>query len=488
MADAAVEGVDLARPAIVRIITILNSQLTVHFPSKVDVTFPQQSAEGYPLTLSGTGAFISSQGDILTADHVVQPPQNQELSSGLYSLAAQDIADYMNTHSLASNGQVNQNDVIQQLTSGQLASTPIYGKPTSDAYLSTDYTDQINAPNFSSLPSQMILHIDRIEKASPPDQQDTAIIHVPLTDTLRVPIGNSANVHDQDQLTIIGFPGNADVSQQPNDLLTSSINQIYVSSLKTNANGAPLIQVSGNVEQGDSGGPALDSQGDIVGIVSFGITSSSGLNGTSFLQASQSAQSMITSLHINTAPGKQQQLWSQAFNDYAASKPGHWTSAQQEFGQLMTSYPTFQAVAQYRNYAQTQSGDTQQSQNNNTSTTSDTTRNTPTSKMPVAWPAIVLTIISLVVVVILASLLFAVALRQKKKPSTGKRKAAENVIVNGTQKTNNTPPIISIAGQFPDQTGNTGSIRAWPCGHLNRPNARFCSICGEPAPPSTSEA
>jgi hypothetical protein len=25
----------------------------------------------------------------------------------------------------------------------------------------------------------------------------------------------------------------------------------------------------------------------------------------------------------------------------------------------------------------------------------------------------------------------------------------------------------------------------WPCGHLNRPVARYCSICGEPAPPSS---
>src|SRR5207248_6477580 len=29
----------------------------------------------------------------------------------------------------------------------------------------------------------------------------------------------------------------------------------------------------------------------------------------------------------------------------------------------------------------------------------------------------------------------------------------------------------------------SGTLRPWPCGHMNRSNARYCSICGEPAPP-----
>jgi hypothetical protein len=34
----------------------------------------------------------------------------------------------------------------------------------------------------------------------------------------------------------------------------------------------------------------------------------------------------------------------------------------------------------------------------------------------------------------------------------------------------------------PMSTSTSGVLRPWPCGHMNRPNARFCSICGEPAP------
>src|SRR5437660_1303623 len=78
VADPVVRAVDIAKPAVVRIFTTVNSHLTVHFAQNNDVTFPQASSTngfgtvtGYPLTLSGSGTFITSHGDILTADHVV---------------------------------------------------------------------------------------------------------------------------------------------------------------------------------------------------------------------------------------------------------------------------------------------------------------------------------------------------------------------------------------------------------------------------------
>jgi hypothetical protein len=119
-----------------------------------------------------------------------------------------------------------------------------------------------------------------------------------------IQLDSSSTVNEQDNLTLIGYPGLGDLSTNPTNLLTSSINKIYVSALKTTDSGAPVIQVGGNVEHGDSGGPALDNSGHIVGIVSFGY---SGINGdygqTSFLQASSSALTLIKQLGISTTPG-----------------------------------------------------------------------------------------------------------------------------------------------------------------------------------------
>src|SRR5439155_4557399 len=115
-----------------------------------------------------------------------------------------------------------------------------------------------------------------------------------------VQLGDSSSVQQQDNLTIIGFPGNGDIAgNNATDLLTPSVNKVFVSSIKTSDTGAPLIQVGGNVEHGDSGGPALDNHGTIVGIVSFG---ANGPGSTSFLHASNSAHTLVQDMGLNTSP------------------------------------------------------------------------------------------------------------------------------------------------------------------------------------------
>ncbi|MGH2509946.1 MAG: hypothetical protein ACRDHZ_21405, partial [Ktedonobacteraceae bacterium] len=70
IADPVVRAADIAKPAVVRIITVVVGQLSVTLPNGQSVTFPttpQNGVNGYPLALSGTGAFISAHGDLLTA-------------------------------------------------------------------------------------------------------------------------------------------------------------------------------------------------------------------------------------------------------------------------------------------------------------------------------------------------------------------------------------------------------------------------------------
>ena len=49
------------------------------------------------------------------------------------------------------------------------------------------------------------------------------------------------------------------------------------------------------------------------------------------------------------------------------------------------------------------------------------------------------------------------------------------------------PQVISGQQQAPSSDAS-GVLHPWPCGHLNRSTARFCSICGEPAPPPSASS
>nr|BBH94136.1 hypothetical protein KTA_23350 [Thermogemmatispora argillosa] len=345
--DPVVKAVDIARPAVVRIVTQMNGRLTVQFSAASSVTFPLDGGS-YALAALGTGTFISAHGDILTADHVINPPHDDALNAVLIKAAAPDVATYYN-RTIARGQSLSADQMEQALLNGQFPSLPSYASPVSAVYLSTDYSGPLTANRLRDVPAMYFAQVDRIEQESPPDQRDIAIVHVNMEDTPSVQLGDSSAVQVQDNLTIIGFPGNADVSMRPTDFLTSSVNRIFVSSIKTTDSGAQVIQVGGNVEQGDSGGPALDSQGHVVGIVSFGTP-----GGTSFLQASNSARALIQNLHLNTDPGPFQRAWSQAFNDYASTAPGHWHRAAQEFAALAARYPAFKAVIPYLNYARQQ--------------------------------------------------------------------------------------------------------------------------------------
>ncbi len=353
ISNPVVRAVHIAKPAVVRIITTLGGHLTVHFNSTQSADFPQGGG-AYPLELSGSGAFITSHGDILTADHVVRPPHDQELDSFLFETAAQDIADYINQH-FTVNPPYASTDVVGALTSGFFRSETHYDQATSEVFLSTDYTGPLNADSIHTVPSDIHAPVDNIEQESAFNQEDVAIVHVNMDDTPSVSLGDSSSIEPQDELVIIGFPGNGDVSRKgdPTQVLTSSVNRVYVSSIKKTDEGAPVIQAGGNVENGDSGGPALDSNGNIVGVVSFFLARSSP-TGSSFLQASNSARDLARLVPLDTKPGPFEKAWQQAFNDYASTAPGHWHKALQEFKLLVAHYSNFVAVQPYLLYAQDQ--------------------------------------------------------------------------------------------------------------------------------------
>lgn len=527
--DPVIRAVDIAKPAVVRIITLINSQLVVHF-STGDVTFPQPgssspyvSGNNYVLGLSGSGTFISSHGDILTADHVVNPPQDISMSQYLDDVAAQDVTNYINAHSKT---QVSFDQVDTELKTGQISSTPQYGQVSSIVFLSTDYSGPLTASSLQNVPANLQAPVDKIEAQSAVNLSDVAIIHVNMNDMPLVQLGDSSSVQQQDQLTIIGFPGNGDLSNKPTDLLTSSVNLIQVSSIKTTDTGAQVIQVGGNVEHGDSGGPALDSGGNVVGIVSFGLSTPTDPGGTSFLQASNSAETLVKSLNLDTTPGPFQKAWSQAFNDYSATTPGHWHKASQEFQSLASKYPLFQAIAPYLTFAQQQA----KTEKVPTPTSSNNSNSGSNNSNSGSIPTYVAAIAVIVVVLLLIVSFFAITARRRRKqkatleparptfaqPFQNTPPAAIPPQWQGTQNQNaqspsginggyaqpqqpdplidpmsafgaapTVPPSLQgQSGQFPNTPPSivSGTLRPWPCGHMNRSNARYCSICGEPAP------
>jgi S1-C subfamily serine protease len=501
VSDPVVRKVDIARPAIVRIITTIGGHLTVYFaPTSQSATFPLRGGS-YSLKLSGSGAFISANGDILTADHVVKPPHDQSLNEFLYKEAANEIANYINQHFSVSQPYT-KDEVIFDLESGTFPSTPAYDSSASEVYLSTEYTGPQSVSQLADVPSTMHVKVDRIEQESSFDKNDVAIVHVNnMSDMPSIQLGDSSGVQEQDNLTIIGFPGSGDVNDAPTDFLTSSVNKVFVSAIKTTDKGAHVIQVGGNVEHGDSGGPALDEQGNVVGIVSFGLDIPNTFGQTTFLQASNSAKTLVHALTLNTTPGRFQKAWNQAFTDYASNAPRHWHRALKELQQIASQYPLFQAVTPYLAFAQAQAKSERLPQ--------------PQSQSGISQ---IILIVGIIVVILMALIFFGVffARRQGKKslPTASKQPAftstppddiaqndqmrAEYGTLLGPLPGYTPPPFTSpqdtyVATDTQPFTTNRPSEEATApgpssnqeprlsaCGHLNTSDARYCRTCGMP--------
>lgn len=498
--DPVKEAVEFAKPAVVRIYTSVMGRLLVHFPTG-DVEFPQ-NAEEYSLTLSGSGAFISSHGDILTADHLITPP-----SQVFADIAAPDVTAYVNQHGTYGM-PLSVDQVNLALASGQIRSDAVYRSKSSEVYLSTSYTGPLSAISLQTLQTTIHQAVDSVEVESSFDQKDIAIVHAPFSDTPAVPLADSSQVQQLDDLTIIGFPGNGDVSDRPTNLLTSSVNSVTVSSIKMTDSGAPVIQIGGNVEHGDSGGPAIDKSGRIVGIVSFGLSDGSP-GATSFLQASNSARTLIGELRLNTAPGIFEKEWSQAYSDYAATTQGHWHKAAQELAQLVAAYPLFQAVTPYLLIARAQAATERIPQQ----PAKSAGVNSSGPSISLLLPLLVWIAGAFILLVLLSFLLRAVIRHLGKWESTPlsvqsqaiqshHRPAEHQTSLGGTPEQGRAPfqgqdmaacreavrdsrtcserklTAGEVSWSLP--SSSTGGSLLWSCGHKNRPDARYCRVCGVP--------
>ncbi len=357
--DPVVREVDIAEPAIVRIGTLYQGSITFDVCGQA-YTLPS-STTTLTIAALGSGAFISSSGDILTADHVVDIDKS-DLDSAIIQLLASNIADVLNANASCLNlgGAVTPDQIsYQSLVDSGIPFTTSYSAPQYMVWLDVDYTgpDTNGATNSTDPLTALMLAQHMTATLSAESQftnNDLAVLHVSMADTPSIALDNSDNVAVEDQLTAIGFPGNGDASHPDDtydttDLVTPTVDSLDVVAVKSNDNGASLLQVSGPIEHGDSGGPALDAGGNIVGIVSYSATDTP--IGSFFLRSSNSARDLISSAGINTHPGSFETLWRQAFDDYASTANGHWHTAAHELDALNAQYPAFRGVLPFRMYA-----------------------------------------------------------------------------------------------------------------------------------------
>jgi S1-C subfamily serine protease len=96
-----------------------------------------------------------------------------------------------------------------------------------------------------------------VERAN--DDLDLALVHVSGADARALPLGDVGDVAVGDRVMIVGSPVGLDFTVQEGS----------ISSLQRAAFGVAYLQLDAKISPGNSGGPVVDSQGRVVGIVSM---------------------------------------------------------------------------------------------------------------------------------------------------------------------------------------------------------------------------
>jgi serine protease Do len=114
--------------------------------------------------------------------------------------------------------------------------------------------------------------------------KDVAIVKINGTNLPSVPLGDSTKVREQDRIMVIGYPGVAS-DWGGNELISSesalvpSVTSGSISAIKTlAATSTPVLQSDAAITHGNSGGPAFNAKGEVIGIATAGIDATQGFN------------------------------------------------------------------------------------------------------------------------------------------------------------------------------------------------------------------
>lgn len=336
-------------PAVVRIISALQGGLVCHacLSDGSDIVSPQNGA--FQWASSGSGAFISPDGYILTADHVVDHGTNNQADVDIVlQAAAQDIGQRygLDPNSVLSflENHPNQVQVIIQVVSQTV-------------FLSTAYTGQLqNTAQVISYP------ITRIVVNSPIDKQDTAIIKVGAQDMPNLTLADASQVSVGETITAVAYPGDADqvtgnggsgtgdftplLNPSQSDagtissLLTSTVETGRLTAQKT-VGGTLYYETDAIANHGSSGGPVIDDQGRIIGFVDQGSDTGRVVS----LVSSSVAEEYVRQAGVNNSgQGAFETLWMKAVNEYDASGTCHFTNSASDLNKLRQNYPSFGGI------------------------------------------------------------------------------------------------------------------------------------------------
>jgi serine protease Do len=269
---------------------------------------------------SGTGFFITGDGYIATNAHVV---------------------------SVISDGDAKAKDALLRALYAQLdkkfgAELARLTKAQVEQVLREIKLIELKKLAYVVLPNGDHLDYEIKQYGKPGTGRDCAVIKVATANAPTLPIGDSAKSQVEDHIVVIGYPGVADFVAllDEKSQLQASVTDGAISSLKRAASGEQILQISAPITHGNSGGPAIDQHGEVIGLATFG--NQGEIQGFNFLVASATLMQLVKDAKLELEPSPTTQAWRAGLAHYWADE---YTAAIAKFDEVHQAFPAHSEVA-----------------------------------------------------------------------------------------------------------------------------------------------
>lgn len=341
---------------------------------KADLLFDGQVAvRGYIDGGTGSGFIVSQNGYIATNGHVVvNNPRDTLISYSLELASKGDVSYIQKLMSLAnitqadiagvSSSQEQVKIIIEKLYTQLSESRFTYDNLTTNLYVGLgekqadikemiedtragrQYSEQptIKRAKFISADYGGMVLPTYTKKFT---NSDVALIKIDITKLPQVKLGSIDSISQGANLNIFGYPGIGSSNGLVSETKTSAtLTTGKVSSLKDDNNGKKLIETDTEIGHGNSGGPALSDQGEVVGIATYTIDGSGQGNGVlNYVRSIADFVAIADKENVNyKTQGQTQKEWEEGIGYFYTAR---YKKAVQKFESVKALYPDHPKVA-----------------------------------------------------------------------------------------------------------------------------------------------
>ena len=313
-----------AKPAVVLVVTEVSIGVRLVCPNGL----PKRVAVA-PSQEHGTGFVITPDGYIVTNGHVVQPyhdPDDREMrQAAVREAIAQACVD-------PTSAKDRRERALKLLYPKVAPGAEVEVTKTLRVVLSNreTFVAEVKAysPPLAGRPGKQAT-----SRAAPVQEsgKEVAILKIDARNLPTLALGDSDRVELGQPLQILGFPGVVLYHEllDKRSAVEASVTSGRVSSLKRDTRGAPVIQTDAAASWGNSGGPAINERGEVVGILTFiSVTGdeTQSVQGFNFLVPANIVREFSRGAGVSLeAPSPFNAVWHKAVTKYVH---GDWAGAQ----------------------------------------------------------------------------------------------------------------------------------------------------------------